>query len=88
MQWIDYGLGGLTSPRSPVRSGRSDLADLYHSSPRRQLFGYEATERFYEIGQRSAETGEFLAGADAGKSGEVGIRAASIEYEERLGERQ
>ena len=75
MQWIDYGLGGLTSDAlTHPGADASDLADLYHSLARaRQLFGYPATDRFYEIGTPAslAETGEFLArsAAPPGKSG-------------------
>ncbi len=53
----------------PARSMRvgpevGDLADLYRSlAAEGQLFGFEATERFYEIGtpQALAETRAFLA---------------------------
>ena len=64
LQWIDYGLGGLTTTALATASPEAtDLADLYHVLARRaQLFGFEATERFYEIGTSSAlaETSEFL----------------------------
>ncbi len=64
MRWIDYGLGGLTasalaSAGAPMR----DLAELYHElAARGELFGFEATERFYEIGTPAAlaETDAFL----------------------------
>jgi NDP-sugar pyrophosphorylase family protein len=65
MQWIDYGLGALTAPAlDAVDPGVSDLADLYHLlAARGELFGFAATERFYEIGTPGAlaETGAFLA---------------------------
>lgn len=63
-EWIDYGVGVLSSkvlerlePREP------DLARVYSRlAERGRLAGYEATERFYEIGTPSAlrETEEFL----------------------------
>jgi MurNAc alpha-1-phosphate uridylyltransferase len=66
MNWIDYGLGGLRA-QALTRVGEQvdDLADLYGELSRRgELFGYAATERFYEIGtpEALAETGAFLAG--------------------------
>jgi MurNAc alpha-1-phosphate uridylyltransferase len=64
MEWIDYGLGGLrTDALDRVPADANDLADLYHAlSLRGDLFGYEVTERFYEIGtsEALAETGAFL----------------------------
>lgn len=62
MHWIDYGLGGLEA-RAPamVGAGEPDLAVLHHKlAAAGELCGYEATERFYEIG-----TSEALAEADA-----------------------
>lgn len=52
MQWIDYGLGGLhESALDLVGPEINDLAYLYNQlSLQHQLFGYEATTRFYEIG--------------------------------------
>ncbi len=65
MEWIDYGLSGLTSDvLDVVPANVNDLADLQHElSLMRSLFGYLATERFYEIGtpQSLAEADEFLA---------------------------
>ncbi len=64
MNWIDYGLGGLTGDAIDPESSTRDLADLYRElAGARQLFGYEATERFYEIGTPDslAETDAFLA---------------------------
>jgi NDP-sugar pyrophosphorylase family protein len=65
MNWIDYGLGGLTvDALNLVPADVPDLADLYHElSLRDGLFGYVATERFYEIGTPAAlaETSAFLA---------------------------
>jgi NDP-sugar pyrophosphorylase family protein len=64
MQWIDYGLGGLTSAALELaREGERDLAGLYTELARRgELFGFEATERFHEIGspQALAETDAYL----------------------------
>jgi len=69
MEWIDYGLGGLERMiLDEAGSECADLADLYHVlAARSQLFGYAATERFYEIGtpEALAETSAFLSGADA-----------------------
>jgi NDP-sugar pyrophosphorylase family protein len=65
MQWIDYGLGGLTAEAlDAVDASLSDLADLYHLLAQHgRLFGFAATERFYEIGTPDAlaETDAFLA---------------------------
>jgi hypothetical protein len=64
MQWIDYGLGGLTATAiERVPAAERDLAVLYAElSRRRELFGFEASERFHEIGspQALAETDAFL----------------------------
>jgi NDP-sugar pyrophosphorylase family protein len=64
MRWIDFGLGGIErSALSLVGSEASDLSDLYHElSIRGRLFGFEASERFYEIGtpKALAETSAFL----------------------------
>jgi NDP-sugar pyrophosphorylase family protein len=56
MRWIDYGLGGLeASVVAASAPDMRDLADLYHElAAAGRLFGYEATERFYEIGTPSA----------------------------------
>lgn len=53
MAYIDYGLSLL--PRAIVEEippeGPVDLVDVYHRLSRdERLFGFEATERFYEIG--------------------------------------
>lgn len=66
MRWIDYGLGGLTAA-ALERAGpaESELAVLYGAlAGQGELFGYEATERFYEIGTPSAlrEAEAFLGG--------------------------
>jgi NDP-sugar pyrophosphorylase family protein len=65
MDWIDYGLGGLRAEALHlVGEDVSDLAELYGVLSRRgELYGYAATERFYEIGTPDAlaETDRFLA---------------------------
>jgi len=62
MHWIDYGLGGLTADAiDRVGPSERDLAELYKRlAERGELFGFEASQRFYEIGTPSA-----LAEADA-----------------------
>jgi MurNAc alpha-1-phosphate uridylyltransferase len=61
MAWIDYGLGVLTPEALAIAPEAGDLADVYTELARRgELAGYEATERFYEIGTPGA-----LAEADA-----------------------
>jgi NDP-sugar pyrophosphorylase family protein len=64
MAWIDYGLGGLTREALGLASpGAGDLAELQKLlASSGQLFGYEASERFYEIGTPAslAETSQFL----------------------------
>jgi NDP-sugar pyrophosphorylase family protein len=62
MRWIDYGLSGLTpAALDRVSPDTRDLADLFHRLAEEGLLhGYEATERFYEIGTPAA-----LAEADA-----------------------
>jgi NDP-sugar pyrophosphorylase family protein len=66
MRWIDYGLGGLTADAlAAVDAQERDLAGLYgRLAQRGQLCGYEASERFYEIGTPSglSETEAFLSG--------------------------
>jgi len=66
MHWIDYGLGGLEAAAlERVPAGEADLARLYHDlAAAGELRGYEATERFYEIGTPDAlaEADTFLRG--------------------------
>lgn len=65
MRWIDYGLGCLRAEALDVAPGEPDLAGVYAELSRRgELAGYEATERFYEIGtpEGLAETEAFLGG--------------------------
>jgi NDP-sugar pyrophosphorylase family protein len=64
MRWIDYGLGGLTAAALAGTSCRGcDLSALYAELAKcGELFGFETTERFYEIGTPAAlaETDAFL----------------------------
>jgi NDP-sugar pyrophosphorylase family protein len=66
MHWIDYGLGGLDAAAlARVPASEADLAGLYHDlAAAGRLCGYEATERFYEIGtpEALAEADTFLRG--------------------------
>ena len=65
MAWIDYGLGGLTAAAfDRVGDDEGELAVLYSALARSgQLFGYRASQRFFEIGTPAAleETEVFLA---------------------------
>ena len=74
MRWIDYGLGGLThAALELLGEDASDLADLYHAlAVRHELFGFEAVDRFYEIGTPAAlqETDAFLRSLIAGEASE------------------
>jgi choline kinase/putative flippase GtrA len=62
MRWIDYGLGGLEQAALDLAGAETtDLAGLYGDLAREGLLcGFEANERFYEIGTPAA-----LAEADA-----------------------
>jgi len=64
MHWIDYGLGGLKSEAlGAVDEREGDLAMLYRRLAQTgSLYGFLATERFYEIGtpRALAETEAFL----------------------------
>lgn len=68
MKWIDYGLGGLESAALDLApSGERDLAELYRRlAAAGELLGFEARERFYEIGTPAAlaETDAFLRSKD------------------------
>ena len=65
MHWIDYGLGGLRAEAVHlIGTDAADLSDLYRElTARDELFGFAASERFYEIGTPDslAETSAFLA---------------------------
>jgi NDP-sugar pyrophosphorylase family protein len=67
MRWIDYGLGGLeVRALEAVGTDERDLAVLYaRLAARGELLGFEATQRFYEIGtpETLAETDAFLRGS-------------------------
>ena len=64
MLWIDYGLGGLTEAAlDAAPDGERDLAGLYRLlAEQGELMGFEASERFHEIGSPHAlaETDAFL----------------------------
>jgi N-acetyl-alpha-D-muramate 1-phosphate uridylyltransferase len=63
MQWIDYGVGAFRANALAAAPDATDLADVYAELARRgELAGFEATERFYEIGTPAAlkETDAFL----------------------------
>jgi NDP-sugar pyrophosphorylase family protein len=64
MRWIDYGLGGLEARTLElVPATERDLSSLYKRlAELGELCGYEARERFYEIGRPEslAETDAFL----------------------------
>jgi NDP-sugar pyrophosphorylase family protein len=68
MQWIDYGLGGLTEHAlARCDEHTTDIATLYQRlAEHDELFGFEATERFFEIGSPQAlrETDSFLRSDD------------------------
>lgn len=70
MLWIDYGLGVLSPDAfAAADSPDSDLAAIYKTLAEQGLLaGYEATERFYEIGTPDAlrETDEFLRSVETG----------------------
>ncbi len=74
MEWIDYGLGGLTQRALDLAPPElRDLADLYEQLAGAGLLcGFEATERFLEIGTPAAlaETDALLGEAlGAGRAG-------------------
>jgi len=63
MVWIDYGLGVLTPEALDAAPGEPELADVYHAlAACGRLAGYEASERFFEIGTPAAlvEAGRFF----------------------------
>ena len=64
MRWIDYGLGGLTvDALERVPASEGELAVLYELLAQTgELLGFEASERFYEIGtaQALAQTEAFF----------------------------
>lgn len=66
MLWIDYGLGGLSQTALELAGpDMRDLSDLYTLlADRGLLYGFEASERFYEVGtpEGLADTDAFLRG--------------------------
>jgi NDP-sugar pyrophosphorylase family protein len=70
MRWIDYGLGGLSDEALALAPAEEpELAELYGLLARRgELMGFEARERFYEIGTPAAleETEVFLRAMEQG----------------------
>jgi NDP-sugar pyrophosphorylase family protein len=78
MEWIDYGLGGLTAQAlDEVGDETRDLADLHQKLAQRGLLGgFEVEQRFYEIGTPEAlrETEEFLVRNATGRSHEPADR--------------
>jgi NDP-sugar pyrophosphorylase family protein len=64
MKWIDYGLSGLDQAALDlIPPASSDLSELFQLlAARGSLCGFEATERFFEIGTPAglAETEEFI----------------------------
>jgi NDP-sugar pyrophosphorylase family protein len=64
LQWIDYGLGAWTAAAlEGADPAQTDLSEAYGDlAAAGRLGGFEATERFYEIGTPAAlaETGAFL----------------------------
>jgi NDP-sugar pyrophosphorylase family protein len=69
MSWIDYGLGGIVSAAlDRIPESERDLAALYKAlAQANELLGFEASERFYEIGTPAAlaEADTFLRRAAA-----------------------
>ena len=78
MEWIDYGLGGLTvQALDEVGDETRDLADLHQVLAQRGLLGgFEVDQRFYEIGTPEAlrETEAFLTRKTTGRSHEPADR--------------
>ena len=69
MEWIDYGLGALRADALALGpSTATDLSDVYADLAARGLLaGFEATERFYEIGTPESlrETDAFMRAGEA-----------------------
>jgi prepilin-type processing-associated H-X9-DG protein len=76
MRWIDYGFGGLEQRALDLAPpGACELPDLQHLLAREGLLhGFEATERFFEIGTPAglAETDAFLRGMIARRGAPCG----------------
>jgi NDP-sugar pyrophosphorylase family protein len=63
MKWIDYGLGALQASALDLVPGENDLSRVYAELAGQGLLaGYEASERFHEIGSPESlrETDAFL----------------------------
>jgi N-acetyl-alpha-D-muramate 1-phosphate uridylyltransferase len=73
MQWIDYGLGGLSERALALApANERELSGLYRLLAQRgELFGFPADQRFYEIGSPAAlaETEAFLQALDTSGAG-------------------
>ena len=71
MRWIDYGLGGLEARAlDQVAHSERDLSVLYaRLAEIGELYGFEAHERFYEIGRPESftETDAFLRRLDTSR---------------------
>ena len=66
MHFIDYGLSVMTAEALRTEPTASDLSTIFHALAQAgDLAGFEATERFYEIGTPAAlrEADAFLAGS-------------------------
>lgn len=64
MHFIDYGLSVLTAEAMRTEPAAHDLSTIFHAlAEAGELAGFEATERFYEIGTPASlrEADEFLA---------------------------
>jgi N-acetyl-alpha-D-muramate 1-phosphate uridylyltransferase len=67
MRFIDYGLSVMTAEALRTEPTASDLSTVFHALARAGvLAGYEATERFYEIGTPAAllEADRFLSATE------------------------
>ncbi len=84
MRWIDYGLGGLTQTAlDSCPAAARELSGLFHGlAAAGLLFGFEATERFYEIGTPAslAETEVFLRSLDGAPGGGSKVKFSAWQY--------
>jgi len=79
MRWIDYGLGVLTPRALELTGDTPDLPEAYHRLAEAGLLaGYEASERFYEIGtpESLAEVEAFLRGLGSERRASRGVTRA------------
>ena len=83
MEWIDYGLGALRSEvLDLVGLDEHDLGVLYGElALQSQLFGFEAAERFFEIGTPAAlaETREYFVAIRGRPRHDGGSEAGSVQ---------